>query len=414
MADQKQEKLSTEIKVSIVNGVTNVEHSDAYNAQQERFFAGEKFTKQEKVANNKLIEAEDAQMAEAKHDPVAFIKQQQARVEHNSKPENTAQVAEHAELPATQKDKVAATVPEAVEKIATTNVHHDSQLSEDQHLERSKQAFADASPSDRATAEKNLLGLQQQLLNVAQYTNMTPEQLALAQKKAYMDQGDKLHELNETANKKANALTWEVANFSQGAGKSMVNADIGGSAAGVNVGGELHHGVKVPGLDLAEVNASTSTTNEGVVSGSVGVRAVKNVYSQGDHNVFLAAAADMTAANISEDSTKLGGSVTGLVVNTHKLAGLPTSEIVGAKVDVLTGDTTAIGTVSQTYNAESKYATTARAIGTVGMETGSGSFNFEAYQRTGIEGLTARLNAGIADVGGKNEPSAGVGVSYGW
>ncbi len=426
MAEQNKEKLSAEIKVSIEDGVASVGHSDAYNAQQERFFAGEKFTKQEKLANNKLIEAEDAQMAEARRDPVAFIKQQQAKNEHDEKLQDTAKAVatpEHAELTAAKNDpltqKALESLPNDSSKeqgVVANASGHDKQiqLSEDQRLERSKQAFADAAPSDRTTAENNLIRLQQQLLSVAQYTNMTPEQLALAQKKAYMDQGDKLHELNETANKKANALTWEVANFSQGAGKTMLNANVGGSAASVNVGGEVHRGVKVPGLDLAEVNASASTTNEGVVSGSVGVRAVKSVYSQGDHNVFLAAAADMTATNLSGDDTKLGGTATGLVVNTHTLNGRPTSEIGGAKVDLLTGDTTAIGTISQTFNADTKYATTARAIGTVGLGSGSGSFSFETYQRTGIEGLTASANVGVADVGGKNEPSAGLGVSYGW
>lgn len=410
MANQRQEKLSTDIKVSIEGGITIIEHSDAYNAQQERHFAGEKFTKQEMAANGKLIEAEETQIIEAQHDPAAFIKQQQAKSQHD--PNLVINTVDVERVNHTQSS---ATASESKERQSAANVNVSHEPHNEAHrLERAKQAFYDASPTDRATAEKNLMGLQQQLLNVAQYTNMTPDQLALAQKKAYMDQGDKLHELNESANKKSNALTWEVANFSQGAGKTMVNADVRGSEAGINLGGEIHHGVNVPGLDLAEVNIATGTNNEGAVSGSVGVRAVKNVYSHGDHNVFLASAADMTATNLSEDSTKLGGVVTGLVVNTHQLSGLPTSEIVGAKVDVLTGDTTAIGSVSQTYNSETKYATTARAIGAVGVESGSGAFSFEAYQRTGIEGLTARLNAGIADVGGENLLSAGAGISYGW
>jgi hypothetical protein len=124
----------------------------------------------------------------------------------------------------------------------------------------------------------------------------------------------------------------------------------------------------------------------------------------------------MTASNLTGD-TQLGGNLTGLVVNTHTLAGRPTSEIGGASVDLQTGNTTLIGSVAQTFNADTKYATTARAIGTVGVETSSGGFSLEVYQKTGLpglEGLTARLSAGVTDVGGENEPSADAGLSYNW
>lgn len=404
-----QNKSSTDIKVNIEGGVAFVEHSDAYIAQQERFFADERFTKQERIENEKMIAAEELQMLEARRDPVAFIKQQRLAKGETApiKPDLNA-----GESLSPQFIEAVDIEPNSEIKMKADHVHHP--LEEDERLAKAKQAFADATEPDRVAAEKNLLGIQQQLLNVAHYTGMTPEQLAMAQKKAYIDQGEKLNELNETANKKANALTWDVANFAQGDGKTMLNADIAGNAANLNMSAEAHRGIDVPGLDLAEVNASANTTDMGVVSAGMGVRGVKNIYSEGSHNVFLAAAADMTASGFTESDLKLGGAVTGLVVNTHTLADRPTSEIIGAKVDLLTGETTAIGTVAQTFNAETKYATTARAVGTYSIESGSGGLSFEAYQRAGIEGLTARLNVAVSDVGGDNAPSAGVGISYGW
>lgn len=436
MADQKQEKLSAEIKVTIENGIARIEHSDAYNAQQERYFAGDNFTKQEKAANEKLIEAEEIQMIKAQLDPAAYIEQQQVSTAHDS----TLQAATSAAVKQDQvassnnlKNQTGVQSPELLEKppivkaglkeqLPATPASQEPQqsLSEEQRFERAKHAFAEAKPEDLAVAKSNLEGVQQKLWAVADNLKnigvvMTPEQIAMGQKKAFMDEGDKLFEINEIAsNRNSNALTWEVANYSQGAGKTLLNADAGGGVAGAKIGTELHHGLKAPGLDLAEVNVTTSTTNEGVVNGSAGVRGVKLVYGSGDHKVFLAGAADLTASNLTGETTQLGGNVTGLVVNTHSLNGRPTSEIIGANVDVLTGNKTAVGSIAQTFNADTRYATTARAIGTVGVESGSGSFSFEAYQRTGIEGLTARLNLGVADVGGKNEPSGGLGVSYGW
>lgn len=432
MAQKKQADLSSDIKVEIVGNIPFIDHSEAYNALQERYLSDEKFTKQQKAANSKFMDAEDVSMEEARRDPVAFIKQQQAKLEQqiqasdkaitqpnditssaNEKPNATAPSPDTLEMPPLVKN-------EPNQQTGMTGAIHDPQQnpSKEQRHDIAEYAFAEAKPENLAIALKNLDGVQQKLLATAEALKtagivMTPEQMAKGLEKAYIDEGAKLHELNVAANIKENALTWEVANFAQGAGKTMVSGDVGGNTTGMNVGGEVHHGVKVPGLDLAEVNASSSTTNEGVVSGSAGVRAVKNVYSNGDHNVFLAAAANMTASNLTGD-TQLGGNLTGLVVNTHTLGGRPTSEIGGASVDLLTGNTTLIGSVAQTFNADTKYATTARAIGTVGAETGSGGFSLEAYQRTGIESLTARLNAGVADVGGENEPSAGAGVSYSW
>lgn len=434
MANQKQEKLSTNIQVTIENGITRVEHSDAYNAQLERYFAGDKFTKQEKSANYKLIEAEDIQITEAQHDPAAYIKQQKAIADYDSKLQDAQIVVEQPEQVAPPKDlKSLAAVrssgllemshlvkAEPKEELSATYTSQEplQSLSEEQRFERAKHAFAEAKPEYLAVAKNNLEGVQQKLWDTAVSLKkigvvMTPEQIAMGQKKAYMDEGDKLVELNEIAsNRSSNALTWEVANFSQGASKTMVNADVTGSAANVKIGAELHRGLKVPGLDLAEVNVATSTTNEGVVNGSAGVRGVKLLHENGAHKVFLAGAADLTASNLTGEAAKLGGDVTGLLVNTHLLNGRPTSEIIGAKVDLLTGSTTAVGSISQTFNADTKYATTARAIGTIGVESGSGGFNFEAYQRTAIEGLTVRLNIGVSEVGGGNSFSSGIGVSH--
>lgn len=77
MVNNKQDKLSTEIKVSIEGGVTFVEHSDAYKAQNERYLNNETFTAEEKKVNRKLIESEEAQMEAAKKDPIEFLRNQQ-------------------------------------------------------------------------------------------------------------------------------------------------------------------------------------------------------------------------------------------------------------------------------------------------------------------------------------------------
>lgn len=432
MAQKKQVALSSDIKVDIVGNIPFISHSDAYNALLERYLAGGKFTKQEKVANAKLIDAEDAKMEVARLDPVAFMKQQQEKYEQTSQVAEKAMAqSEIATLDASEKPKTMALSPELLEipPLVRTEVNQQTavkdpikepqqNINKEQRYEIAKQAFAEAKPEDLAVAVKNLEGVQQKLLATAEGLKhagivMTPEQMAMGLEKAYIDEGEKLHVLNVAAYKKANALTWDVANFSQADDKTMVNAGIAGSAAALNGGVSLHHGIQVPGLDLAEVNAGAITTDAGIVSESAGIRAVKNIYSNGDHNVFLAAAANVTAKNLTGD-TQFGGDVTGLVVNAHTFGGRPTSEIVGASVDLPTGNTTLIGTVAQTFNADTKYATTARAVGTVAIESGVGGFNLEAYQKTGIENLTARLNVGVADIGGKNEPAAGVGVSYSW
>lgn len=77
MVEKKQEKLSEEIKVRVDGGIPTIEHSDAYNAQMERFYAGEHFTQREKIANQKLIDAEEAQMEAARRDPAGFLRQQE-------------------------------------------------------------------------------------------------------------------------------------------------------------------------------------------------------------------------------------------------------------------------------------------------------------------------------------------------
>lgn len=412
MAELKQEKLSDEIKVRIENGIATIGHSDAYNAQMERFVAGERFTAQEKAANQKLIDAEDAQMEAARRDPVQFLRQQEAKRLGEEAQHRPA--AANAETVKTEKEPVAKEMP--VQSVASQPLEggSDKKLTDAERLERAKQAFAESSPEDRAIAQKNLEGVQNLLAKVPY---MTHEFLVQAQQKAYMDEGEKLYEKNIAALKKENALTWEVANFSQAPGKNMVNADVGVAvetgAAGYGVSASHGFDAKALGLTLAEGNVGVNADSDGAVGAHVGVRAVKQIYGEGDHNMFLAGEAKATVSSIETDPT-LGGSATGLLVNTHQLGGRPTSEIVGGVVNLETGDVTAVGSVSQTFNADTKYATTARAVGTYGVETGSGGFSLEAYQKTGIDKLTARLSAGVSNVGETNDISVGAGVSLGF
>ena len=402
MAENKQEKLSNDIKVSIANGVANIEHSDAYNAQQQRFFAGEHFTNQEKAANQKLIEAEEAKMEAARRDPVGFLKQQETHGQLDSSVAGT--------LKDTTRSDHAVRASGAQPPATGAN----AKLTDAERLDRARQAFEAASPEDRAIAQKNLEGVQAQLVKVPY---MTHEFLVQAQQKAFMDEGEKLYEKSIAANKKDNALTWEVANFSQAPGKTLVNADaaaaIGSGVMGYGVSASHGLDAKSVGLTLAEANVAATTDSNGALGAQVGLRAVKQVFGKGDHNVFVAGAANATVSGIDTAPT-LGGNATGLLVNTHQLGGRPTSEIVGAVVDVPTGNTTAVGSVSQTYNADTKFASTARAVGTYGVQSGAAGFSFELYQKTGIENLTARLSAGMNNVGETNDISVGAGVSMGF
>lgn len=77
MVNNKQEKLSADVKVSIEGGVAFIEHSDAYKAQNERYLNNEVFTADERAANRKLIESEEAQMEAARRNPIDFLKAQQ-------------------------------------------------------------------------------------------------------------------------------------------------------------------------------------------------------------------------------------------------------------------------------------------------------------------------------------------------
>jgi hypothetical protein len=247
---------------------------------------------------------------------------------------------------------------------------------------------------------------------------MTPEFLVQAQQKAFIDEGAKLYERNLAANKEANALTYEVANFSQGAGKTMVNADAGfalPTGAGT-YSADIHHGLdaKAVGLTLAEVNAGAATNDAGEVGAGVGLRAVKQVYGDKERNVFLAGGLNANLAGMNTDNPALSGTATALGVHTHETFGRPTSEIAGAVVDLETGKTTLVGSVSTTFNADTKHATTLRGVGTYAMETESAGFSLEAYQQTGVKGLALRMSAGVNNVGETNDPSVGAGVSFGF
>jgi len=410
---EHQEKPSNEIKVSIEGGLTFIDHSDAYKAGLNRFLEGEKLSRKEYAENKKMIEFEELQIEAAKKDPIAFIKQQEAKLQ-------TAEVHPTATLPAAEPSKAEAVIigRQDVPALETQKPAQASiaaeRLTDAERLERARQAFAEAGPADRAIAQKNLDGVQDVLAKVPY---MTQEFLVQAQQKAFVDEGQKLYERNIAANRKDNSLTWEVANFSQAPGKTLVNGDVGvdiksgDQAYGVSVA----HGInaKAVGLDLAQINAAAGMDNHGAATADVGVKVVKQIHESGDHHVFLAGAADAKISGLESDA-KLGGTATGLVVNTHQLAGRPTSEIIGAVVDLQTGSTTAVGSVSTTFNADTQYATTARAVGTYGVETGAGGFSLETYQKTGIDKLTARLSAGVDNVGGTNDVSVGAGVSLGF
>lgn len=400
MKRQGQDPLSEEIKVRIEGGVVTIDHSDAYQRQQERFFAGEKFSRSEMLANQKLIEAEEAQMEAARRDPAGFLRDQQARLH----PELARTLDEPS---AVQSDiKPPAGSPAGA---ATATDHQGERLSQ------AKQAFEEASEADKAIAIKNLEGIQKKLQE-APY--MTPEFLLQAQQKAFVDEGMKLHELNLAANRKDNALTWEVANFSQAPGKTMLNADAGvGVDTGVaTYGANLHHGfdAKALGLTLAEGHAGMATSSEGAVGAEVGLRAVKQVYGDKERNVFLAAGMSANIAGIETSNPSASGTATALAVHAHTLMDQPVSEIAGAVMDVETGKATLVGSVSTTLNADSRHATTLRGVGTYGVESGSGGFSLEAYQQTGVRGLTARLAAGVNDVGEANDVTVNAGLSYGF
>jgi hypothetical protein len=77
MENNKQDKLSADVKVSMEGGVAFIEHSDAYKAQNERYLNNEVFTADERVSNRKLIESEEAQMEAARKNPIDFLKAQQ-------------------------------------------------------------------------------------------------------------------------------------------------------------------------------------------------------------------------------------------------------------------------------------------------------------------------------------------------
>jgi len=406
MAEQRQVNPSEEIKVSVTGGVTFIDHSDAYNAQMERFLAGEKLNRQELLAKDKLIASEEAQMELARRDPETYLKQQQARLSPAP-----AEPVIHAQHQADAK-LLHASPPQEQNPDPAIKADQGSQA---ERLARAKQAFEDASPDDKAIAVKNLEGIQKKLQEVPY---MTPEFLVQAQQKAFVDEGAKLYERNLAANKEANALTFEVANFSQGAGKTMVNADAGfglPSGAG-NYSADIHHGLdaKAVGLTLAEVNAGATTNDAGEIGAGVGLRAVKQGYGAKERKVFVAAGLNANAAGLSSDNPALSGAATVLGVHTHETFGRPTSEIAGAVVDLETGNTTAVASASTMFNADTKYATTARAVGTYNLNTEAAGFTLEAYQQTGIKGLTARLSTSVNNLGEENDVSVGAGVSYGF
>lgn len=402
MAEQRQVNPSEEIKVSVTGGVTFIDHSDAYNAQMERFLAGEKLNRQELLAKDKLIASEEAQMEAARRDPEGYLRQQHARL-NPSPVEPVINDQKQADM------KSRPVIPQEQHAI---KVDPDT---ESERLARAKHAFEEASPEDKAIAVKNLEGIQKKLQE-APY--MTHEFLMQAQQKAFIDEGAKLSERNLAANKAANALTFEVANFSQGAGKTMVNADAGfGLPTGAGTyGADIHHGLnaKAVGLTLAEVSAGATTNDAGEIGAGVGLRAVKQVHDGKEHDVFVAGGLNANIAGLASDSPALSGTATVLGVHAHETFGRPTSEIAGAVVDMETGSTTAVASASTMFNADTKYATTARAVGTYNLSTEAAGFSLEAYQQTGIKGLTARLSASVNHLGEENDVSVGAGVSMGF
>jgi hypothetical protein len=301
----------------------------------------------------------------------------------------------------------------AAAPVASANSHSEAGKPADKiSLEHAQKIFAEARPEDLSASMKNLQAIQARLIDVPY---MTPEYLAQAQQRAYVDAAQKLEVISTANHKKSNALTWEVANFSQASGKTMINGDMAFTpATGANgYSANVHHGIngKPLGLDLAEINGGGSINDVGNANLHAGLRGVKSVYKDGTHQAFVAGSLDATVSGVETDP-KLGGSATALLVNTHQLAGRPTSEIGGVVVDLKSGNVTGVGSVSQTFNADTPYATTARAVGSYDFKSDKAGLSFEAYQKTGLDGLTVRASANVSDVGGSNDVSGNLGVSY--
>jgi len=362
------------------------------------------------------MQKETEQIAEARRDPAGFIARQKSGQLAGDRVHNVITKEPHSELPKATESSVQVK-PEknntVAAPVASANPHSEAGKPADKiSLEYAQKIFAEARPEDLAASMKNLQAIQARLIDVPY---MTPEYLAQAQQRAYIDEAQKLEVISTANHKKSNALTWEVANFSQAPGKTMINGDMAFTpATGANgYSADVHHGIngKPLGLDLAEINAGGSINDASNANLHAGVRGVKSVYTDGTQQAFVAGSLDVTASGVETDP-KLGGSATALLVNTHQLAGRPTSEIAGAVVDLKSGNVTGVATVSQTFNADTAYATTARAVGTYDFKSDKTGLSFEAYQKTGLDGLTLRASATVSDVGGSNDVGGNVGVSY--
>ena len=51
-------------------------------------------------------------------------------------------------------------------------------------------------------------------------------------------------------------------------------------------------------------------------------------------------------------------------------------------------------------------------MGTHDFKSEKTGFSFEAYQQTGLDGLTVRASANVSDVGGSNDIGGNLGLSY--
>jgi len=393
---------ANQINVEMVGNVPFISHSAQYEVLMAKALAREHLTAQEKAA----MAAEVQQMAEARKDPAKFMTQGNSGVVAN-------------EQISAKDTQPASTIAEATQNQKTPLP------TIDERLQHAHQVFAKASPADLVVAESNLKGIQ---ANLIAKPDMTTDTLKRVQTMAYIQQAETMEAKYAIAKnsdaattetpKKDFPLTFEVANYSQARGKTMLNVDVNvaTNTAATNYSADIHHGVngKPVGLDLAEVNVGTSINDAGNATAQLGVRGVKLVHENGTHKVFVAGALDATATGIDSGNVNLGGSATLLGVNTHEVAGRPTSEIAGAVTDLKTGSTTLVASASQMFNAESQYATTARVVGTYGIDAQQYGAKFELYQNTGVEGLTARLNAGVNNIGGSNEPFVDAGVSFKW
>jgi hypothetical protein len=412
MVQPTKNVLSDQVTVEMVGKVPFVNHSPAYDALM---VSEQRLTKQQR----EFMQKETEQIAEARRDPAGFIERQKSGQQVGDRvhdaltnvPNPEQAKATAASIFDKQEKSIAEAAP--VASTSSTSQHKEAgKPTEKMSLEHAQKIFAEAKPEDLAASMRNLEAIQARLIDVPY---MTPEYLAQAQQRAYIDEAQKLETINTANHKKANALTWEVGNYSQAPGKTMINGDMTVSpATQVNTyGADIHHGIngKPVGLDLAEINAGGSINDSGNANLHAGVRGVKLIHTDGTHKTFVAGSLDATVSGV-ENNPKLGGSATALLVNTHQLAGRPTSEIAGAVVDFKSGNVTGVASMSQTFNADTAYPTTGRVVGTYDFKSEKTGFSLEAYQQTGLDGLIVRASANVSDVGGSNDIGGNLGLSY--